>query len=64
MWEGTGVARWGDVFLGVAEACELLSTELDEETDLCGGDVEGGFRGRNGILESVSEPEGLRFGKR
>lgn len=64
MWEGTGVARRGDVFLGAAAACALLSTELDEETELCGRDVEGGFVGENGILERVSEPEGLRFGER
>lgn len=64
MWEGTGIARCGDVFLGAAAACALLSSELDEETELCGRDVEGGFVGENGILERVSELESLRFGER
>lgn len=53
MREDTGVARWGDVFLGVTSVCVVFSMELDSATRsltcVYGEDIEGDLEGEKGI---------------
>ena len=51
--EGTGVARLGDVFLGVAAVCVVFNMELDSVTRsltcVYGENVQGDLGGEKGI---------------
>lgn len=53
MREGTGVARLGDVFLGVAAVCVVFNMELDSVTRsltcVYGENVQGDLGGEKGI---------------